>query len=117
MSSRPRMVHAATFMAVVALSSGAAPEFEIRFTDSVRTGPVSARVYVMLGPAKDKIKTGPRADPRFGPDWFHPQPFFAVDAHDWKPGAPLRVNAKADGFPTRLDALPPATTRRRPSSD
>src|SRR5215211_7191731 len=75
---------------------GAAPEdrkplaFEITYEAGFRPGPISARVYVMLGPAE-----GGRGEPRKGPDWFHPQPFFAVEARDWKAGETLRVGPDA----------------------
>lgn len=92
--------------AVVAVAAGAAPpEFRVRFTPGVSPGPVSARVYVMLGPARPK--PGPRAEPRFGPDLFQPQPFFAVEARDWTPGSPLTVGADALGFPAGPGALSP----------
>jgi S-formylglutathione hydrolase FrmB len=73
--------------------------FEVVYTEAVRPGPISARVYVMLGP-----ETGPQ-EPRTGPNWFNPSPFFAVEAKDWKPGEPLKVDASSAGFPDRLDAL------------
>ena len=41
-------------------------------------GPFTGRVLVML--------TQGGGEPRRGPDWFNPQPFFAVDVKDWKPG-------------------------------
>ncbi len=53
--------------------------FEVTFTDAVAAGPISARVYVMLGPPLSQ------REPRTGPDWFAPSPFFAVEARDWKP--------------------------------
>jgi hypothetical protein len=51
--------------------------FEIRCTVPLSKDPGSARVYVLLGP--DRAST----EPRFGPDWFRPQPFFAVDVPSW----------------------------------
>ena len=74
--------------------------FEVTYTPEVRSGPVSARVYVMLA-------TGlkPKKEPREGPDWFHPAPFFAIEAKDWKPGEPLRLDTTAIGFPVPLDRL------------
>src|SRR5918998_6870403 len=96
----------------VALTSlawmGAAPAdrqplaFEVTYDAGVRPGPISARVYVMLGPAQ-----GGRGEPRKGPDWFRPQPFFAVEAVDWKAGEPLRVGRDAIGFPGPLESLAP----------
>src|SRR4051812_28859124 len=94
LSRRPRIVidhHPARLRLVAAafaLASlvwmGAAPAdrhplaFEVTYDAGVRPGPISARVYVMLGPPQ-----GGRGEPRKGPDWFRPQPFFAVEAKDW----------------------------------
>jgi S-formylglutathione hydrolase FrmB len=85
--------------------------FEVTYTPEVRPGPVSARVYVMLGPAGGVGRLGAPSEPRFGPDWFRPQPFFAVEARDWKPGGPLKVGAGAAGYPGPLDALEPGEYR------
>ncbi len=77
------------------------PAFEVTCTKAVAKGPVSTRVYVMLGPA------GSSAEPRLGPNWFRPQPFFAVDARNWRPGQPLRIDASVTGFPAPLDRIKP----------
>jgi hypothetical protein len=79
-------------------------EFVVTYTPEVCPGPVSARVYVMLGPAR---RLPGQREPRFGPNWFRPQPFFAVEAKGWKPGEPLRVGAEADGFPGPISDLEP----------
>jgi S-formylglutathione hydrolase FrmB len=76
--------------------------FEIRCTPAVQTGPLKARVYILLGPDRSA------AEPRNGPNWFRPEPFFAVNVDNWKPGEPLQVDSKADGFPARLDELKPS---------
>ncbi len=99
---RPRWFALAAL--VVVASTGAAPEFAVTFNPEVRPGPISARLYVMLGPAEPR--PGPRSEPRFGPDWFRPQPFFAVVAKNWEPGAPWKVGTDALGYPDRLDTLP-----------
>jgi hypothetical protein len=54
----------------------------------------------MLGPVDGD-------EPRKGPDWFRPEPFFAVDARNWKPGESLRLGASVAGFPGALATLPP----------
>src|SRR4051812_36144195 len=97
---------------VAALSAllllGAAPAerkplaFEITYEAGFRPGPISARVYVMLGPA-----LGFGGEPRSGPNWFRSQPFFAVEARGWKAGEPLRVGTDAAGFPDPLGSLTP----------
>ena len=73
--------------------------FEITCAPAVRSAPIKGRVYVMLA-------TDPAArEPRFGPNWFLPEPFYAVDVENWKPGEPLRIDSSADGFPGPLDEL------------
>lgn len=73
--------------------------FEVTYTAECHPGPITARVYVMLGPEFGF------SEPRFGPDWFDPQPFFAVDASDWRPGQPLRFGPDAIGYPGPLKTL------------
>ena len=94
-------------LAVLSASGIAAesPEFEVVFDAKVHPGPITGRVYVMLD-----VPSGPR-EPRFGPDWFAPQPFFAVDAKDWKAGEPLKFGKDAIGFPGPLKTLPPGIYR------
>lgn len=75
--------------------------FEVTYTPEVQPGPISARVYVILA---EGLK--PPKEPRLGPDWFRPAPFFAVDAKNWKAGEPLRIDQNALGFPKRLGELP-----------
>jgi hypothetical protein len=77
------------------------PAFVITYAEAISKTPVSGRVYVFLGPDRSW------AEPRLGPNWFRPQPFFAVDVAGWKPGEPLRIDSKAAGFPDRLDRIPP----------
>jgi Putative esterase len=95
---------------VVSFAAGAAGEppaertpltFEVTYPPAVHRGPISARVYVMLGPAEGG------GEPRKGPNWFQPKPFFATDARDWKPGEPLGLGADAAGFPGPLATLRP----------
>ena len=87
-------------------AAGAAPAertpltFAVTYPPEVHRGPISARVYVMLGPADG-------GEPRRGPNWFQPKPFFAINARDWKPGEPLSIGADAAGFPGPLAALRP----------
>ncbi len=91
-------------MVVSAQQTARAAKFEVSFTREVRPGPISARVYVMLGPARAG-PGGPRSEPRFGPNLFRPQPFFAVEAKDWKPGTQREVGADSVGYPEALSAL------------
>ncbi|WP_210420215.1 alpha/beta hydrolase [Aquisphaera giovannonii] len=60
---------------------------------------IDGRVYVMLVPK------GSRGEPRFGPDWFQPQPMFSREVKGWKPGESIRLDATAAGYPAPLDAI------------
>jgi pimeloyl-ACP methyl ester carboxylesterase len=75
--------------------------FEVTYADNVGSKPIKGRAYVFLGP------DSAGSEPRMGPNWFRPQPFFAQDFENWKPGEPLRIDSRSDGFPGPLDALPP----------
>jgi hypothetical protein len=77
------------------------PAFEVTYSEEISKAPVSGRVYVFLGPDRSS------AEPRLGPNWFRPRPFFAVDAAGWRPDVPLRIDSEAAGFPDRLDRIPP----------
>ena len=61
--------------------SSRALAFEVAYPSNLGTQPIAARVYVLLERGNSRL------EPRFGPDWFRPQPFFARDVKDWKPGA------------------------------
>jgi hypothetical protein len=107
---RPRpersLTAALLISATLSTAAGAEPdrkplEFAVTYPAALRTGPISARVYVMLGPA---LGTG---EPRKGPNWFRPQPFFAVEARDWMPDQPLHIGADAAGFPGPLATIEP----------
>ena len=77
-------------------------EFRLTFDRSVSAQPFTGRVYVML--FKQDVK-----ELRSGPDWFHPDPFFAKDVKNWQPGQPLILDGKALGFPMTMDKVPKAT--------
>ena len=103
----PLIRPAALFLSLLVaapLAEAAATEFQVTFTPEVRREGVAARVYVMLGPTRGG--EGSR-DPRFGPNWFRPQPFFAVEAKGWEPGKPLNVGANAEGYPGPPAGLEP----------
>jgi hypothetical protein len=79
--------------------------FEVTFPASLRRAPITGRVYVFLAQPSSSV------EPSFGPQWFSPQPFFAKDVQNWKPGDPLDIDGTADGFPTPLDTLEPRRYR------
>jgi S-formylglutathione hydrolase FrmB len=75
--------------------------FSVTYPEKVADGePITARVYVMLA------GSGSPGEPRMGPNWFRPQPMFAKDVRDWKPGEAATIDAAAVGFPDTLDKLP-----------
>lgn len=74
--------------------------FEVGYPAILGSRPITGRVYVFLRPGK----SGP--EPRLGPDWFQPHPFFASDVRDWKPARPVRIDSAASGYPGPLDTLP-----------
>jgi hypothetical protein len=83
----------------VAAAKGIA--FEIAYPSKLLSKPYTGRVYAMLG------KGNSRLEPRFGPNWFRPEPFFAIDVKHWKPGQTVRIDSKSLGFPGPLSALEP----------
>ena len=82
-------------------SSGKGLAFDVTVSPALRGEPIQGRVYVLLAP------DGSRLEPRRGPDWFRPQPFFAANVESWKPGQPFRVDSRSDGFPGPLEELKP----------
>ncbi len=81
----------------------AAAEFEVTLDPHLAAQPISGRLYVFLSQGAD--------EPRFGPNWFHPEPFFRVDVKDFKPGAAQVVGDAAAGFPDKLSRLPAGSYR------
>ena len=71
--------------ALAAVASAAGKQYEIRYAGAARAEPFSGRVYLFF--TKD-----PKREPRFGPDWFHPEPMLAVDIENWRPDAPLTID-------------------------
>ena len=91
---------------LVACDPGRAPaedlgplEFHLTFDKAVHDQPFSGRVYVLLS-------KGSRGNLASGVNWFNPEPAFAKDVKDWRPGETLVLKAEALGHPYRLDKLP-----------
>ena len=85
------------FVVAPATAQEPAPlQFTVTY-DAAITDLFSGRVYVMLGSGK--------IEPRFGPDWFNTQPFFAMDVQEWKPNTPLVFNDSALSFPGPISEL------------
>ncbi len=58
---------------------------------------LDGRVYVML--TKGKVP------PIGGPNWWNPEPFFAMDVTDWETGTPLVIDDSADAMGGNLSTL------------
>src|SRR3989442_2597141 len=78
--------------------------FEISFTAAVRSTPFTGRLLVFSGPVDGR-------DPRFGPDWFRPRPFYAIDVQGLRPGEKVRLDSRALGFPSPPGEFPARPTR------
>jgi enterochelin esterase-like enzyme len=76
----------------------AAVEFEVTVDPQVASQPVSGRLYVFL--------SSRGGEPRFGPDWFNPEPFFRLDVRNFRPGTSQIIGDSAAGFPDMLSRLP-----------
>jgi hypothetical protein len=88
------------------LSVSAAEPVAVNVTLDARAAnqPLSGRLFVYCS-------RKPAGEPRTGPDWFAPEPFFAIDVTNFKPGLTRIVDDRAEGFPDRLSALPPGKYR------
>jgi S-formylglutathione hydrolase FrmB len=73
-------------------------EFHLTFDKVATAEPFTGRIYVLL--SRNEIKQLPA-----GPNWFKPEPFFALDVRDWKPGETRVVNAGALAHPEPLAKL------------
>ena len=84
---------------LLAQGAGAANTgFRLTYDSKAFAGPFTGRVYVMLFENETKRL-------RNGPDWFHPEPFFALDVTGWKAGESLSMGVGCLGFPVSLDRL------------
>jgi hypothetical protein len=76
----------------------------VRLDERTVQQPISGRLFVYCS----RKASG---EPRLGPDWFSPEPFFALDVTNFKPGLTRIIDDRADGFPDPLSNLPPGTYR------
>jgi hypothetical protein len=89
---------------VAGLAQAASLSFEVSFTPQVRSVPFTGRILVFTGPVSG-------SEPRFGPDWFSPEPFYALDVRQLPPGETVRIGQCALGFPAPLGEWPSRQTR------
>lgn len=71
--------------------------FEIQLPESQAKKKITGRLFVF---------TAQRGEPRMGPSWFQPQPFFGMDVKDMEPGQTITMNDNADCFPVPISKLP-----------
>jgi S-formylglutathione hydrolase FrmB len=79
--------------------SPAGPGFSLTFAESALKEPFSGRVLLVLSKAE------PRPVVR-SLNWFNPEPAFAKDVKEWKPGTPLAFGPDAIAYPTPMKDLP-----------
>jgi S-formylglutathione hydrolase FrmB len=75
-------------------------EFHLTFDKTVTPEPFTGRVYVMVS------QTRSSTEPPLHLNWFDPEPLFAVDVKDWKPGDTRILGAAAIHHKIALDKLP-----------
>lgn len=75
--------------------------FELTFSPAVTQAPFTGRVLLFL-----QERSG--GEPRFGPNWFRPQPFYAMTVKDWQPDTPL-IFQPMIGFPVPIERLSPGS--------
>src|SRR5438309_11172608 len=96
------------FVGVVAVAvfavHAAAVEFVVTLDPRAAAQPVSGRLYVFLS-------QGSGREPRFGPNWFHPEPFFRIDVNDFRSGTSQTIGDPAAAFPEKLSRIPPGKYR------
>jgi hypothetical protein len=76
----------------------AAARFEVTFPAGVLEGEFTGKCVVY-------VSTG-KSEPRFGPNWFNPQPMYSNEFEKVGPGDVMVIDSKATGFPASLDKLP-----------
>ena len=110
MPSRVGWTGIVLLLAIVRSAAAADPrplEFHVVFDRAVSAAPFTGRVYVLL--SKTEFSRPPS-----GPDWFHPEPFFAVDVKGWEPGEVLVVGAAALAVPSLCRGWSRGRTTPRP---
>jgi len=81
-------------------ASAAERSFVVTLDPQVAAAPITGRLFVFLS-KRD------RGEPRMGPQWFSPEPFFGVEVSGFAPGETRRVDGTADGYPGPLSDLEP----------
>src|SRR5262245_48165101 len=92
----------ATFSLLVCITPAFADhtEFRLTFDKAVLDKPFTGRVFVLLLRSEPATVAG-------SINWFNPEPAFAKDVKDWKPGERLILGEDALAYPTPLKKLKP----------
>jgi hypothetical protein len=78
--------------------------FEVQLAPGASDTAINGRLFVFLSQRS-------KGEPRFGPNWFSPEPFFAAEVERFEPGQTRRIDETADGFPDKLAKLTPGKYR------
>lgn len=100
--SRPTLRRFPLLLALLLYASAAHAaglRFTVTYPAEAFAGPFSGNVIVCL--------TTENREPRFGPNWFQPEPMYSYRFTNIKPGEPMTVDARAIGFPSKLSELKP----------
>jgi len=76
--------------------------FRVTLDPQVAQKSVTGRLFVFLS-------SSAASEPRQGPNWFKPEPFFGQDVEGFEPGSSRDIDKTADGYPDHLDKLTPGT--------
>lgn len=101
-----RASSAATLVCLALASNAlqAAVTFRVTMPQDAPAEKLPGRLYVLLSQHDGR-------EPRFGPNWFAPEPFFGLDVEAPKPGDSIVIDDVADGFPEKLSKLTPGKYR------
>lgn len=79
------------------------PSFSVVLDPGTAKTSISGRIFLVLSKAESKTIT---PEPR----WVDPDPFFGIDVNGFKPGEPILVDDKWQGFPIeKIGNIPPGT--------
>jgi hypothetical protein len=79
-------------------------QVKVTLADGVAKTPITGRLYVFFS-QRD------RGEPKNGPNWFSPEPFYAAEVKDVAPGGSAVIDDSADGFPEEISKLKPGKYR------
>ena len=69
----------------------------ITLPPEITSKPITGRAFIFFSSSSN-------GEPRMGPNWFNPEPFFGQDV-TLQPGATCQIDGTADSFPKPLDTL------------